>query len=58
MGENSIRTFNDSINEKKVIFYSNASQEIINALEFNGEWCIVKEILHNFGYSVIEYNIN
>ena len=48
-------TFNDSINEKKIRFYSDAPQSIIDALEFNGEWYVVKEILLDWGYKVVEY---
>jgi len=50
-------TFNDTINERKVIFHSDAPQATIDALEFNGEWYIVKEILLNWGYKVIEHQI-
>ena len=49
-----LHTFNDSINEEKIIFYSDASQATISALEFN-EWYVVKKILHDWGYIVIEY---
>ena len=50
-------TFNDSINERKVTFYSDAPQTTIDALEFNGEWCIVKEILLECGYQIIDNTI-
>lgn len=48
------RNFNDEINETRVVFHSNASQSLINSLSFNGEWVIVKQILLDWGYSVIE----
>ncbi|HLO91526.1 MAG TPA: hypothetical protein VK172_10220 [Lentimicrobium sp.] len=50
-----LRTYNDSINNVVVKFRSDASQRTINALEFNGEWYVVKEILKDWGYIVIEY---
>ena len=50
-------TFNDSINQRKVIFHSDAPQATIDALEFNGEWYVVKEILLDWGYKVIEHPI-
>jgi hypothetical protein len=52
-------TYNDIINEKTIVFHSDASQSLIDSLGFNGEWCIVKEILLDWGYKVIEQpNIN
>jgi hypothetical protein len=54
---NTLRTFNDSINERKVTFWSDAPQATIDALEFNGEWYVVKEILLDWGYIVIENTI-
>lgn len=49
-----LRTYRDSINEITVKFRSDAPQSTINALEFNGEWYIVCEILRDWGYIVIE----
>jgi len=48
------RTYYDSINETTVEFHSNASQKFITGLEFNGEWYVVREILRDFGYIVVE----
>lgn len=50
-------TFYDTINEKNVSFYTDASQKIVTSLEFNGEWFIVKEILNDWGYTVVEIPI-
>ena len=50
-------TYNDCINEKKVIFHSDAPQSTIDALAFNGEWYVVREILLDWGYKVIEHPI-
>jgi hypothetical protein len=49
-----IRTYYDSINNVTVKFRSDAKQLTITALEFNGEWYIVKHILEDWGYTVIE----
>lgn len=49
-----IRTYNDSINNVEVRFRSDAPQHTVTALEFNGEWYIVKHILEDWGYVVIE----
>lgn len=52
-------TYYDSINEVTVKFRSDAPQSTITALEFNGEWFIVREILRDWGYEVIEsVNLN
>lgn len=51
------RTYYDEINDITILFYSNASQSIIDALSFVGEWHDVKKILLEFGYRVIE-NVN
>jgi hypothetical protein len=48
------RIYNDCINEDKIEFLSNAPQKLINSLEFNGEWCIVKSILINWGWLVMD----
>lgn len=53
-----IRIYNDSINDVVVKFHSNAPQSTIGALEFNGEWYIVREILRDLGYAVIEHSSN
>ena len=59
MATTELRIFNDSFNNVEVKFRSDASQETITALEFNGEWFIVKEILRDWGYEVIEgVNLN
>lgn len=50
-----LRTYNDCINDVVVKFRSDAPQSTINALEFNGEWYVVREILRDWGYTVIEY---
>ena len=53
------RTYYDCINEVTVKFRSDAPQSTITALEFNGEWFIVREILRDWGYEVIEgVNLN
>jgi hypothetical protein len=53
------RTYYDSINEVTVKFRSDAPQSTITALEFNGEWYVVREILRDWGYEVIEgVNLN
>lgn len=46
--------YKDAINECMIKFLSNASQDLINSLEFNGEWHIVKTILLDRGYKIIE----
>lgn len=48
------RTYYDCINETTVEFLSNATQKFITGLEFNGEWYVVREILRDFGYTVVE----
>ena len=48
------RTYYDCINETTVEFLSNATQKFITSLEFNGEWYVVREILRDFGYTVVE----
>ena len=48
------RIYYDCISEEKIHFYSNASQKLIDSLDFNGDWCIVNQILINAGYKVIE----
>jgi hypothetical protein len=48
------RTYYDSINEVNVEFRSDAPQSTIDALEFNGEWYVVREILKDWGYQVYE----
>jgi hypothetical protein len=53
-----LRTYHDTINEVVVKFRSDAPQSTIDALEFNGEWYIVREILRDWGYIVIEYPNN
>jgi len=50
-----LRTYHDDINEKIIKFHSNAPQSTVDALEFNGEWYVVREILRDFGYEVIEH---
>ena len=50
-----LRTYDDSINNVIVKFRSDAPQSTIDALEFNGEWYVVREILRDWGYTVIEY---
>ena len=52
------RTYYDCINEVVVNFYSDAPQSTIDALEFNGEWYVVREILKDWGYKVIENSCN
>lgn len=47
-------TYNDSINNVKVKFRSDAEQRLVTALEFSGEWYVVKHILEDLGYVVIE----
>lgn len=54
-----LRTYSDWINEDIIEFHSDASQELIDSLNFNGEWYVVREILLNCGYKIIEdFNIN
>ena len=48
------RIYYDCINEEEIHFYSNAPQKLIDSLDFNGYWCIVKQILINSGYKIIE----
>ena len=48
------RTYYDCINDTTIEFHSNASQKLITGLEFNGEWHVVREMLFNFGYTVLE----
>lgn len=53
------RTYYDVINDVTINFHSDAPQSTIDALEFNGEWYVVREILRDNGYTVIEIgNIN
>lgn len=49
--------YNDEINEVIIRFRTDAPQKLVTSLEFSGEWCIVKNMLLDFGYIVIE-NIN
>lgn len=53
-----LRTYHDCINEVVVNFHSDAPQSTIDALEFNGEWYVVREILKDWGYTVIENSSN
>jgi hypothetical protein len=53
-----IRTYNDEINDVIIRFYSDAPQHTIDALSFNGEWYVVREILTKWGYKVVEINQN
>ena len=48
------RFYNDCINEDRIEFLSNAPQKLINSLEFNGDWNVVKLILINWGWLVID----
>ena len=48
------RIYIDEINEVTIEFKSDASQSLINSLSFNGEWYVVREILLNWGYKIIE----
>jgi hypothetical protein len=52
------RTYHDTINEVVINFHSDAPQSTIDALEFNGEWYVVREILKDWGYKVIETSKN
>lgn len=52
------RTYYDCINEITINFRSDVPQSTIDALEFNGEWYIVREILKDWGYKVIEISNN
>ena len=49
-----LRTFYDIVDEKNVSFYTDASQKLVTGLEFNAQWCIVKQILIDWGYQVVE----
>lgn len=52
-------TYIDEINEVTIRFRTDAPQSLVDGLAFNGEWYVVKQILLNFGYIVIENaNIN
>lgn len=53
-----LRTYNDPINDTIINFNSDASQKLITSLEFNGEWYVVREILRDWGYVVIEHPSN
>jgi hypothetical protein len=48
------RTYYDWINDTTIKFQSNAPQKLITGLDFNGEWYVVREILRDFGYTVLE----
>lgn len=48
------RTYYDWINETTVKFQSDAPQKLITGLDFNGEWYVVREILRDFSYTVLE----
>ena len=48
------RTYYDCINDITIEFYSDATQKLITGLEFNGEWNVVREMLRDFGYTVID----
>jgi hypothetical protein len=52
------RTYYDCFDEVTINFHSNATQSLITALEFNGRWCMVKQILLDWGYKVQEINSN
>ena len=49
-----LKFFNDFNNNVVVRFRSDAPQRFITALKFNGVWCIVKQIIEDWGYTVIE----
>lgn len=51
------RTYYDCIDDVTIKFLSDAKQSTINALEFNGDWCVVRRILLDCGYKVIENTI-
>jgi hypothetical protein len=48
------RIYNDCFNDVVVTFKSNAPQSFVTGLEFSGPWCVVKEILIDWGYDVVE----
>ena len=54
MATTKLRIFNDSFNNVVVKFRSDAPQHFVTALEFSGEWYIVKHMIENWGYTVIE----
>jgi len=53
-----LRTYKDEINDINIYFHSDASQKLIDALSFSSEWYVVREILLNCGYKVVEINKN
>jgi hypothetical protein len=54
-----ICVYHDWINDVDVKFRTDARQDFVTGLEFNGEWFIVREILRDWGYEVIEgVNLN
>jgi len=48
------RRYYDCINDTTIEFHSNAPQELVTGLEFNGDWYVVREMLRDFGYTVLE----
>ena len=54
MATTELRIFNDSFNNIVVKFRSDAPQHFVTALEFSGEWYVIKHILKDLGYVVIE----
>ena len=53
-----IRHYYDSIEEEHYYFYSDAKQDLIDGLSFNGFWHDVKHILQNWGYVIVEIDLN
>ena len=52
-----IRYFYDSIDEEGHYFYSNAKQSSVDSFEFAGFWHDVKRLLQQFGYTVIDIDL-
>ena len=55
------RTFNDKFNNVVVEFKTDASQRLVTGLEFSGSWAVVKEMLLDLGWTVVEipkFNLN
>ena len=52
------RVYFDNINNVFIHFYSDAKQETIDFLSFNDEWPTVKGILKDWGYAVVEFELN
>jgi hypothetical protein len=48
------KIYYDCIEEESIEFFSDAPQHTVKALEFTGDWCIVRKILIGMGYTIMD----